>query len=117
MRQRCETCHETLVEYEHKGMHVKGCVTCNQWEIDGESFQLDHEDWLAVKNDNTAEHVTISALEKAGAEDLQSYLDRGRPLQNLTDEALDAKFVEVTRAWAKSPLDVAMFRPVNDVLC
>jgi hypothetical protein len=65
-------------------------------------------------NPNIGEVVRL-ALEKRGAELLQSYLSRGRFFKSLSETDLSQKYLEAMQAWAAEPTDTSRSASVRDI--
>jgi hypothetical protein len=48
---RCKQCDEPLVEIDHWGERLKGCIECNTWSGGKSAFvvQLSVEDFMALR--------------------------------------------------------------------
>jgi hypothetical protein len=114
MTETCKLCDGMLVEFDHDGLRITGCVACNQWEADGESFQLNEDDWIAIRDDPIPENA-FHFLIANEADQIQSYVERGRLFRDLGDTALDEKFVEIARSWASAPYGPAERRLMSDI--
>jgi hypothetical protein len=50
MPSNCERCGSPLIQIEHCGARVTGCIACNRWQGDKTAFvvELELEDWQAL---------------------------------------------------------------------
>jgi hypothetical protein len=46
----CDRCGAALIEIEHHGHRLIGCLACNRWQGDKSAFvvELEMEDWKAL---------------------------------------------------------------------
>ena len=46
----CDRCGAPLIEIEHHGDRLTGCLTCNLWRVDKSAFivELEVEDWQVL---------------------------------------------------------------------
>jgi hypothetical protein len=108
------------IEIDWYGQQLIGCTGCNTWEGVGD-VQLDPEDLAAlremVRNEGrNADYAVRFALAHQGADSIQSYLGRGRHFEDLTNEALNEKFVDTIRKWALHVEDLAIRTTAVDVV-
>ena len=57
--QNCHLCHRPLIEIEHCGERLMGCIKCNRWGWKGStelSMALPEEDLQALNNLSNARH-------------------------------------------------------------
>jgi hypothetical protein len=83
--------------------------------------QLNNEDLEALKEivrdeGKNADNAIRFALAHQGADSVQSYLGRGRHFEDLTEQALNEKFVEIIRKWALHVEDLAIRTMAADVV-
>ena len=61
------------------------------------------------EQDREDEAVVGFLIAKSQAEAMQSYISRGRHLEDLSDTQLSEKFMEAMRIWASDPTDRARY--------
>ena len=64
MAETCERSGNTLIKSEHDGKRTTECITCNEWEVDGEGFQLDGCDLVALETTQPQKMPLVSSLQR-----------------------------------------------------
>ena len=109
-----------LIEIDWYGQRLLGCTRCITWEGVGD-VQLDPENLAALKTmvrdeGKNADDVVRFAIAHQEADNIQSYLGRGRHFKDFTNEALNEKFVDTIRKWALHVEDLAIRATASDVV-